>query len=411
MLGFFNKYKVPLLFICGALLFSCANVQRVAIPGAIFNELQMKWNLTASQVTGFGASFMYVYAFAQLLVGILCDRYGGARVIAGGGIVFLLGCFLFAFLDNYYLLCLGRGLTGVGGCTFYLGLVTEVFRHCKKNPSIVISVIIMTGYAGGVMANAPFSYAVSRTSMHFVLIAVAALPLVVYLLYLIPFVSIRQPAILDVPFSGRSFLNIMKIRRNWNIYLFLSVHWGLFYSIQTVIGKKFLEDFCGVASGTAAIFLSVTSLITALSGFFYVLGCKRIGNRRKPFCLLTAFTTVTFFLVLVVLTALNIRNILPAFMICLFASTASLSAIVVPMIKENNAPEETSCAIAFSNSFNYVLVAVFGNLIGGILNQFTPENINGKLIYSREAYLTVFSIMLAGAAGVLYWAWHIKEHK
>lgn len=409
MAGLIKKYSVPLLFICGALLFACANVQRVAIPGAVFNELQMKWSLTASQVTGFGASFMYVYAISQLFVGLFCDRFGGARVIAAGGIVFSLGSFIFAFMDNYCLLCIGRGLTGLGGSTFYLGLVTEAIRYFKKNYSSIISIIIMTGYAGGIMANAPFSFAVSHSSLRIVLAAVATLQLGLYLFYLMPFSSISKPPVRDVPFSCKSFVNVMKIKSNWNIYLFFSVHWGLFYSIQTVIGKKFLEDFCRIPSSTAAVFLSTTSLITAASGFVYVIGCKKLGNRRKPFCLLTAFTTLLFFLLMVILTALNIRNIIPAVLICLFASTSSLSAIVIPMIKENNASGETSSAIAFANSFSYVLVAVFGNVIGGMLSLFTPENVGGKLIYSRSAYLSVFCVMLVCAFGVLHWAWNIKE--
>ena len=404
-----RKYRIPFLFVCGALLFSCANLQRVAIPGAVFNELQARWSLTAFQVTGLGASFMYVYAVSQLFVGLLCDRFGGARVIIAGGGIFILGSFIFAFADNYYLLCLGRGLTGMGGSTFYLGMVAEAIRYFKRNYSIVISVIIMTGYAGGVTANAPFSYAVSHSSLPTVLVAAATLPLVLYLLYLIPYSSVGKAPIRDVPFSYRNFVTVMKVKSNWNIFLFFSVHWGLFYSIQTVIGKKYLEDFCRIPSGTAALFLSAASLITAVSGFVFVMVCRKLGDRRKPLCLLTAGMTLSVFLLLVVLTAWNVRNFIPAVLICLLASTSSLSAIVVPMIKENNSPLVTSSAIAFSNAFSYILVAVFGNLIGAMLNLFTPENIGGKLIYSREAYLAVFGIMLIGSCGVLHWARRIRE--
>ena len=405
-----KKYHVPFLFICGALLFSCANLHRVAIPGAVFNELQSRWDLTAFQVTGLGASFMYVYAVSQLFVGLLCDRFGGAGVIAAGGAIFILGSFIFAYSDNYGLLCLGRGLTGMGGSTFYLGMVAEAIRYFKKNYSFIISIIIMTGYAGGVTANAPFSYAVSHSSLHTVLVAAATLPLAVYLLYLTAFSAVRKsPVRDDTPFSCRNLLTVMKVKSNWNIFLFFSVHWGLFYSIQTVIGKKYLEDFCRIPSGTAAVFLSASSLITAISGFVFVVICRKLGDRRKPLCLLTAETTLSVFLLLTTLTALNIRNYIPAVLICMLASTSSLSAIVVPMIKENNSSDVTSSAIAFSNAFSYILVAVFGNLIGAVLNLFTPENVGGKLIYSRGAYLSVFCVMLIGSCGVLHWALRIRE--
>ncbi|MBQ9502279.1 MAG: MFS transporter [Lentisphaeria bacterium] len=407
--GIPKKYRVPLLFICGTILFTCSKFQCIAIPGAVFNELQMKWGLTPSQVTGFGASFMYVYAVAQLFAGLFCDRYGGIRVIALGGIFFTLGSFLFSLSDNYILLCTGRGLVGLGASTFYLGLVAEAIRCFKRNYAVVISGVIVTGYFGGIMANAPFAFAVTRSSLRSVLTCASVLTLAFYLAFLLLSGAVRKPPVRDVPFSCRTFVNVMKNRRNWNLFLFFSVHWGLFYSIQTVIGKKYLEDFCGISADAAAAVLSATSVLSAVSGFAYVMGSRRLSNRRKPFCLLTAIVTFSVFLLLAVLTALDIRCFTPAVLYCFLASVASLSAIVVPLIKESNAPGETGSAVAFSSFLAYIFVAVFGNVIGGILDLFSPENAGGKLIYSRGAYLTVFGFLLVCSAAVLCWAARIKE--
>ena len=406
-----KKYRIPFLFICGTALYVCANLQRSAIPGAVFNELQMQWDLAASQVTWFGASFMYVYAVSQLFVGLLCDRYGGARVITAGGALFVTGCFLFALMDNYYLLCLGRILTGLGGSTFYLGIVAESIRYFKKNYSVVISVIIMAGYSGGIIANAPFSWAVTNTSLRFVLVLSAALPLLFLLLYLIPFSTIRKPAVKDVPFSYRNFLNVMKTRSNWTIFLFFAIQWGLYYSIQTVIGKKFLEDFCGFSQNNAAVMFSVTSVLSSVSGFIFAMSSKKIGNRRTPFFKLSGIVTFAVFFITFILTVLDIRNFIPAVLICCLASTSSLSAITVPMMKENNAPNETGCAIALLNSLSYIAVAVFGNVIGGILNLFPPAGDGARLIYTRNAYIAVFAVLLVCAAAVLYWSLRIVEKR
>ena len=50
-----------------------ANVQRVAIPGAVFDLLQGDLNTTAPKITMLGAVFCYVYALTQLVVGICVD--------------------------------------------------------------------------------------------------------------------------------------------------------------------------------------------------------------------------------------------------------------------------------------------------------------------------------------------------
>ena len=412
MFELIKKYRVWLLFICGTMLYFAANLQRVAIPGAVFNELQMKWDLSASQVTGFGASFMYVYAFSQLFVGLLCDRWGGAKVMFSGGILFTAGGFIFALVDNYFMLCLGRALTGFGASAFYLGLVSEAIRYFKRHYSVVISLIVMVGYTGGIVANAPFSFAAGCWGLRETLIISGVFSLVFYLLYLIPFKMVQKPQVrYDVGFSGKNFLAVMKIKNNWNIFLFSGVNWGLYYSIQTVIGKKYLEDFCNIPTGTAALVLSATSVISAVAGFVYALTCKRLGDRKKPLCLLTGIITCSVFLLLTILTASGCRNFVPAVLMCCLACGSSLSAIVIPLIKESNAAKETGSAIAFSNFGAYILVAVFGNVIGGIMNLFTPEKADGKLIYSQNAYFSVFAFMLICACGVLFWAVKLKETK
>ena len=410
MLEWMRKHRITLLFFGGTMLYFAANLQRVAIPGAVFNNLQMQWGLSASQVTGFGASFMYVYAVAQLFVGLLCDRYTGSRVMFAGGILFILGGFIFALTDNYFLLCFGRGMTGLGASAFYLGLVAEAIRYCKKNYSVMISIIVMIGYTGGIVANAPFSHSVEKIGLRSTLVAAAVFSLVFYLFYLIPYRFVRKAKVrTEVKFSYKRFWKIMKIRHNWNIFLFSGVNWGLYYAIQTVIGKKYLEDFCNFPTPKAAMVLSLTSIISAVAGFVYAVSSKKLGNRRRPFCLLTGSMTFCVFFLLTVLTALNIRNSVPAVLMCALASTSSLSAIVIPLIKETNDSKDTGSAIAFSNFGAYIYVALFGNMIGSVLNLFTPVIAEGRLIYSRDAYLAVFFLMLLCSAGVLLWALKIKE--
>ncbi len=403
-----KKYRISFLFICGTLLYVAANIQRTAIPGAVFDQLQMKWSLSAPQVTSFGAYFMYVYAAAQLFVGLFCDRYGGIRVIMWGGVLFTAGGFIFALLDNYILLCTGRILVGMGASTFYLGLITETIRYFRKNYSICISVIVMTGYAGGIIANAPFSWLTGLTGLRGSLSVIAGFSLICYILYMISCRGVRRPPVRQVSFSIKPFVSVLKVHHNWFIAAFCSLNWGLYYSLQTVIGKKFLEDYCSIPTGNAAVLLSVTSVISAVSGFVYAIISKKSGNRRKPLCLLTGLTAFTVFLLLFLITAFDIRNTLPAFLICCLAGTASLSSVIIPLINETNS-SNSGAMIALNNFTSYIMVAVFGTVIGRILNMFPPETVNGRMIYSREAYLTLFTVMFICSAVVLFSASKLKE--
>ena len=77
-----------ILLVLGVGLYLLWNIQRAAVPGAVFDELQSLHSLTTPQVTALGATFMYVYAFMQLLSGLLADRYGGVRILFVGGLAF-----------------------------------------------------------------------------------------------------------------------------------------------------------------------------------------------------------------------------------------------------------------------------------------------------------------------------------
>ena len=62
------------LILLGTLFYFVANFQRIAIPGAIFDVLEQELSVGAPQITAFGAIYMYVYDFTQLLIGVFVDR-------------------------------------------------------------------------------------------------------------------------------------------------------------------------------------------------------------------------------------------------------------------------------------------------------------------------------------------------
>ena len=70
-----------LLFIPMLLLYASSYFQRTAVPGTIFSQLQADLGLNAFQIAGIGASFVYIYALSQLVVGMLADKYGGALLL------------------------------------------------------------------------------------------------------------------------------------------------------------------------------------------------------------------------------------------------------------------------------------------------------------------------------------------
>ena len=65
-----NRAIALVVFAMCVLLYFIINIQRVSIPGQLFDTLQRELEVSASAVSSLGTAFMYVFATAQLFVGL-----------------------------------------------------------------------------------------------------------------------------------------------------------------------------------------------------------------------------------------------------------------------------------------------------------------------------------------------------
>ena len=180
-----EKKKQIILITVGVILYFFANIQRVAIPGAVFDLLQRDLNASAPYITALGSAFMYIYAICQLFIGISVDRFGGTRVIIFGSIFFFVGAILFPISNSLPLLYLSRILVGIGSSTIYLSLINEIKNtFSSKNFGLMLSVALFVGYMGGIFANAPFVLCVDKFGWREVLLFIGILTAAFSLLFI-----------------------------------------------------------------------------------------------------------------------------------------------------------------------------------------------------------------------------------
>lgn len=399
-----------LLLVSATLLYFFANIQRVAIPGAIFDLLQADLHLSAPRVTALGSSFMYVYALNQLTIGVLINRYGGRRVIAAGGLLFCAGSLLFPCSASPFWLYFSRGLTGLGASAIYLSLIDEIIRSCRKNYTIAISLAIMAGYAGGIVANAPFVAGVHLLGWQSLLKLIAALSVGCYLCFLVAGTGDETTSSIRISGVFTTFRRVLARRHNRELFLFSGINFGLYYVLQTVIGKKFLEDFCHFESEPAAWILSLMGAISALSCVLFALLSRLTGNRRRIFCHAAGIVCAVVFTLVTLLLAFDLRCAgMIAGLFCLLALTASTSSITIPLLHETNPPELAGTAVCFMNFSFYLAVAIFGNAVGFLLNLYPPEQSGGIRIYPRDSYLAVFLTLSFFSYVVLKYSLRMRE--
>ena len=384
------------LIILGTVFYFVANFQRIAVPGAIFDILEQELNVGAPQITAFGAIFMYVYAFTQLLNGIFVDRYGGYRVMFVGAIIMCIGCAIFPITSNLPLMYFARALLGLGGSMFYLSLIKELgLLFSEKDFGLALSVMLFIGYAGGIVANAPFVYAMKFLSWREILIIVAGIVVVSLLAYLLVLPKIEKTAINNhASLRTLPFRVVLHKSHNRDLFTFACCNFGISYVIQTVIGKKFLEDFCQITSGKAAVVLSIMAIVAAVANIINASLCKVCHNHRVRFLKLASVVTFFSLLITCVLIWLEIRTMFIAFIFCIFAGNASLSSLIVPVLHQTNRKMISGTAVSILNFSFFMMVGLLGTATGYILHAFEPTRVGNVLVYSNSSYLLLFSVFL-----------------
>lgn len=406
-----NKGIIFTLISLGALFYFFANFQRIAIPGAIFDLLQQELAVSAPYITAFGAIFMYLYAVNQLIIGVLVDRYGGLRVMLTGGIILGIGALLFPISTNLPLMYFSRVLVGIGGSCFYLSLIREL-RECfsDKNFGIAISIMLCIGYCGGIAANAPFVFLMKYMNWRTILVILALIILAGVLLFILLSPKIKYPEINhNVKLRTLPFRLVLHKKHNRNLFSFACCNFGISYAIQAIIGKKFLEDFCGMPTAKAAVVLSIMAIIAAAFNIINASVCKMCHNHRVVF--LKNASVITFVSLLIICTCLifNIRTPLIAIIFCILAGNASLTSLLVPVLHLTNRKMVSGTAVSIMNFCFFTMVGLLGTAMGFLLNLFAPEKVGDILVYSNKSYLAVFGLFFLISVFEMYKAMKLSN--
>ena len=406
-----NKGILFILISLGALFYFFANFQRIAIPGAVFDLLQQELAVSAPYITAFGAIFMYLYAVNQLIIGVLVDRYGGLRVMLTGGIILGLGALLFPISTNLPLMYFSRVLVGIGGSCFYLSLIREFREYFSdKNFGIAISVMLCIGYCGGIAANAPFVFLMKYMNWRTILVILALIILAGVLLFIILSPKVKYPEInRNVKLRTLPFRLVLHKKHNRNLFSFACCNFGISYAIQAIIGKKFLEDFCGMPTAKAAVVLSIMAIIAAAFNIINASVCKMCHNHRVVF--LKNASVITFLSLLTICTCLifNIRTPLIAIIFCILAGNASLTSLLVPVLHLTNRKMVSGTAVSIMNFCFFTMVGLLGTAMGFLLNLFAPEKIGDVLVYSNKSYLAVFGLFFLISVFEMYKAMKLSN--
>ena len=409
-----RKYYTHIVLIClGLVLYFMANFQRVAVPGAVFDILKTNLGFSASAITALGSAFMYSYAISLLFCGILIDRYGAVKVILCGSLLFSLGTLLFPNTTDINVMYLSRIFMGAGSATFYLSLIQEA-KKCfpDKFFGISVSLMLLTGYLGGVFANAPYIYLTRFFDWNLILNFMGIVTIIITLLFCFERGFLHHiPVNNNVKFSLEPFKEVLSKSSNRTLFAFAALNYGLYYVIQTVLGTKFLKDFVNLSDTQASFALSMMIVVAGLSGFILASLSTIFNNKRVIFMKIICIFSCCVFITILSCLVMNYKTPFIAILLTSLAIGGGISSLLVPIIHATNIYEVRSTAMSVMNSCFFVTVGIFSSLVGILLDLFTPVvNSYGNYIYSQQSYILVFSVFLFFAFIEMFFVFRLKDN-
>lgn len=396
-----QKHRELIMLVGMIALYFFSYFQRVAVPGTVFNELQLDFNASAGAVTALGALFLYVYGCCQIFAGMLTDRFG-FRMLLIGGLLMSVGALLFPLARSLTPLYATRGLVALGASFMFISLIKGIDTlFDRRHFAMWLSVALFFGYAGGLVGTLPLERAVHWFGWRYALLGVGLLTAVVWLGNCWIYKTTRRMDNGPRTPSSLSLKAVVRNKHSWFIVFASAINFSIYFLFQASIGKKMLSDVCGIGSARAAsilfIMLLVCMLVTSLAGFV----SRLIGNRRKP--MLVGVTTLmlgtTAFLVWVLARPSCAPGLVTAgYMV--MAIAASASPIFCSSMKEVNPEEAAATSVGFINCLSYLCVAATSNLAGLVLDMFHGQAVitPSAIIYPISAYRLILLGCLVAAA-------------
>ena len=127
-------------------------------------------------VTG---AFFLAFGATQIPLGIMLDRFGPRRTIAGLLLAAVAGSLVFATADSLAILTLGRALIGVGCAGVFMGSVVVCARWFPPDRlATAAAVVLAVGGTGNLLAATPLAYTADHIGWRGAFVAMAGLSLV-----------------------------------------------------------------------------------------------------------------------------------------------------------------------------------------------------------------------------------------
>ncbi len=394
------------IFAVLALMYILAYFFRISMA-VVARDLSADLALSAAQLGTLSGVFFYIYAFVQIPLGPLLDRFGGRRIIGIFGLASAAGACLFGLAPGYGAALAGRLLLGIGTACVLMGSL-KIFTawFSRQEFGTVSGFMVAVGNLGNLAATAPLALAVSLIGWRASFVTVGGVQLAAALLVFLmvrdhpPAADHSQPE--DAAPAGDAGVlaawRIILADRSFWLLAFLSFCWyGNYMVLQGLWGGPYLMEAAGLdraGAGRVLLFTSVGFIIgSALQG--------RITNRLFGSHKRTLLFGQTLLLVLMTIMLGPAERLSPLLLksaFFLIGIAVSTGVAIYPMVREMFPVRIVATALTSLNFFVLMGAATVQQTMGLYIERF-PRAAGG---YPPEAYHDAFLIPICSLALAIF---------
>lgn len=395
-LGDFDVFRRKVvIFRSGVLLMFFTSMSKILVPGAVFDSLQHEQGFDASLMAGLASFYMYSYAFSQLALGMLADRFGGVRILLLGGGSFCIGMTMFPLCSSYWLLLIFRVLSGFGAGIVFLGVAKLVADLYPDRFSSVLGITLLIGYLGPVTGTSGMVWLVAWLGWRASLLVPAVLSTVAYLVI----VYYSRGKLKPIERGGSLWGPVFEVMRRWDVvrlFVASSMIFGSYYALLTLMGRKCLEDVGGFSMRWASLLVTMLTILVASHNYLGDRVCRLFRNQYGR--LMRTLSAMS--LLGACLGWLTLRCGLGGFPLILsyvlIAIPAGFFPVYGTMAKESCPSNLVALSVALLNFWAFVMIAIVGDIAGRVMRSYEwmAEKVGDVLVYPPSAYEGVFAVFI-----------------
>jgi len=257
-----------------------------ASAGVIAPELAVDLDLGPEDLGSLTGAFFFVFALAQLPVGIALDRWGPRRVLLSLVSVTVAGCLVFAMAESVTGLIAGRMLMGLGCASMLMGPYVIYGREFDADRFAQLSSIQLgVGYVGALIATTPLAFAAEVWGWRSVFVAAGGAAVVFALMTgavvtkgMGRTVAARHHGLAD---DLAGVVHVMKLRALWPVIPMNMMAYGSVATILTLWGGPYFSDVHGLPAVERGNFLLAMWVSAILGLLIFGVLERRVSSRKR----------------------------------------------------------------------------------------------------------------------------------